>query len=78
MSKIKIGVVGIGNCTSALIQGINYYRHKEEKDAIGLMHFNINGNTAFIHQFYIIKKAGSTTASRNYCIIFPRLQEEYV
>ncbi len=43
MSKIKIGVVGIGNCTSALIQGINYYRNKEEKDAIGLMHFDMNG-----------------------------------
>ncbi|MHA1988024.1 MAG: inositol-3-phosphate synthase [Promethearchaeota archaeon] len=26
MSKIKIGIVGIGNCASALIQGIEYYR----------------------------------------------------
>ncbi|MBW1851561.1 MAG: inositol-3-phosphate synthase [Deltaproteobacteria bacterium] len=43
MSKIKIAVIGIGNCASSLIQGINYYRDKEEKDAIGLMHFNING-----------------------------------
>ena len=43
MSKIKIAVIGIGNCASALIQGINYYRDKEEKDTIGLMHFNING-----------------------------------
>ncbi len=43
MSKIKIAVIGIGNCASSLIQGINYYRDKEKKDAIGLMHFNING-----------------------------------
>ena len=43
MSKIKIAVIGIGNCASSLIQGINYYRDKEEKDAIGLMHFNMNG-----------------------------------
>ena len=43
MSKIKVAVIGIGNCASSLIQGINYYRDKEEKDAIGLMHFDING-----------------------------------
>jgi len=43
MSKIKIAVIGIGNCASSLIQGINYYRDKEEKDAVGLMHFNMNG-----------------------------------
>ncbi|MFC1535156.1 inositol-3-phosphate synthase, partial [Thermodesulfobacteriota bacterium] len=43
MGKIKIAVVGIGNCASSLIQGINYYKDKEEKDAIGLMHFDMNG-----------------------------------
>ncbi|MFX1375553.1 MAG: inositol-3-phosphate synthase [Promethearchaeota archaeon] len=26
MDKIKIGIIGIGNCASALIQGIEYYR----------------------------------------------------
>ena len=26
MGKIKIGIIGIGNCASALIQGIEYYR----------------------------------------------------
>ena len=36
---IKIAIAGIGNCASALIQGINFY--KEEDDAIGLMHYKI-------------------------------------
>ncbi|SFL14887.1 myo-inositol-1-phosphate synthase [Methanobrevibacter olleyae] len=41
MSKIKIAVVGIGNCASSLIQGIHYYKDKNPKDAIGLMHWKI-------------------------------------
>jgi myo-inositol-1-phosphate synthase len=43
MTKIKIAIVGIGNCASSLIQGIEYYKHKEPKDAIGLMHWDIGG-----------------------------------
>jgi myo-inositol-1-phosphate synthase len=26
MDKIRIGIVGIGNCASSLLQGIEYYR----------------------------------------------------
>jgi myo-inositol-1-phosphate synthase len=43
MSKIKIALVGLGNCSSALVQGIHYYRNKNEDDAIGLMHWEIGG-----------------------------------
>ena len=43
MNKIKIAIAGVGNCVSSLIQGIHYYRDKEEKNVIGLMHFDING-----------------------------------
>jgi myo-inositol-1-phosphate synthase len=43
MGKIKIAIVGIGNCVSSLIQGIHYYRDKSRQDAIGLMHFEMNG-----------------------------------
>ncbi len=43
MSKIKIAIVGIGNCASSLVQGIHYYQGKNEKDAIGLMHWQIGG-----------------------------------
>lgn len=43
MSKIKIAVVGIGNCASSLIQGIYYYRSKIPEEAIGLMHWEIGG-----------------------------------
>jgi myo-inositol-1-phosphate synthase len=43
MGKIKIAIVGVGNCVSSLIQGIHYYRDKNPQDAIGLMHFEMNG-----------------------------------
>ena len=43
MSTVRIGVVGIGNCASSLIQGVNYYRGKDREDAIGLMHWDIGG-----------------------------------
>lgn len=43
MGKIRIAIVGIGNCASALIQGIEYYRSKRSADAIGLMHWELGG-----------------------------------
>lgn len=43
MEKIRIAVVGVGNCASALVQGIHYYRQQSETDAVGLMHWEIGG-----------------------------------
>ncbi len=42
MGKIRIGIVGIGNCASSLIQGLSYYSKKRD-EIIGLMHFDICG-----------------------------------
>jgi len=43
MGNIKIGIVGIGNCASSLIQGIEYYKNKDSNDSNGLMHWDIGG-----------------------------------
>jgi len=43
MGKIKIALIGIGNCASSLMQGIYYYNDKGPKDAIGLMHWDVGG-----------------------------------
>ena len=43
MEKIKIALIGVGNCSSSLIQGIYYYRDKDPQDIIGLMHHEIGG-----------------------------------
>lgn len=42
--KIKIGIIGVGNCASSLIQGIHFYKNKNPDDAIGLMHWDIGGH----------------------------------
>ncbi len=41
MKKIRIAIIGIGNCASSLIQGIHYYQGDELAEAIGLMHAEI-------------------------------------
>ncbi|MEM3458510.1 MAG: inositol-3-phosphate synthase [Candidatus Bathyarchaeia archaeon] len=44
MPKIKVAIVGVGNCASALIQGIQYYSNcDKENQAIGLRHLFIRG-----------------------------------
>ena len=43
MKKIKIAIAGVGNCSSSLVQGINYYKDKDSRKAIGLMHWDIGG-----------------------------------
>jgi myo-inositol-1-phosphate synthase len=44
---IRIAIVGAGNCASALIQGIEFYRENGSKNpkfgALGLMHLDIGG-----------------------------------
>ncbi len=41
--KIKLAIAGVGNCASALIQGIYYYKEKQNIEASGLMHEDIGG-----------------------------------
>lgn len=43
LEKIRVAIIGIGNCASSLIQGIYYYKDKKPDDAIGLMHWEIGG-----------------------------------
>jgi len=42
MKNINIALVGIGNCTSSLVQGLEHYRHGAN-DMIGLMHYDLGG-----------------------------------
>ena len=44
MAKIRIAIIGVGNCASSLIQGIEFYRRAEGHDPIpGLMHLELGG-----------------------------------
>jgi myo-inositol-1-phosphate synthase len=42
--KIRVAIVGVGNCSSSLVQGRYYYENADETDFIpGLMHVNLGG-----------------------------------
>ena len=44
MSKIRVAVVGVGNCASSLIQGIEFYRDTRTNERVpGLMHLTLGG-----------------------------------
>lgn len=66
--EIRIGIIGVGNCASALIQGIEYYKSlgsRHPDSSIGLMHYNLGGyepaDIKVVSAFDIDKrKAGKT------------------
>ena len=42
MSKIRVGIVGVGNCANSLVQGIEYYAKARSDERVpGLMHVDI-------------------------------------
>jgi myo-inositol-1-phosphate synthase len=42
--KVRVAVIGVGNCASSLVQGIQFYRNANEHDFVpGLMHANLGG-----------------------------------
>lgn len=42
--KVRVAIVGVGNCASSLVQGVHYYRNAAETDRVpGLMHVNLGG-----------------------------------
>ncbi|HEY5155320.1 MAG TPA: inositol-3-phosphate synthase [Acidimicrobiales bacterium] len=44
MSKIRLAIAGVGNCSSSLVQGLEYYRNAEAGDEVpGLMHVELGG-----------------------------------
>jgi myo-inositol-1-phosphate synthase len=37
--KIRVAIVGVGNCASSLVQGVEFYRHADPRQTVpGLMH----------------------------------------
>ncbi|GHO66528.1 myo-inositol-1-phosphate synthase [Ktedonobacter sp. SOSP1-52] len=42
--KVRVAIIGVGNCASSLVQGVQYYQNAKEDDFIpGLMHVNLGG-----------------------------------
>jgi len=42
--KVRVAIIGVGNCASSLVQGVHYYRDAKDDDKVpGLMHVNLGG-----------------------------------
>ncbi|MBW6465023.1 MAG: inositol-3-phosphate synthase, partial [Brevefilum sp.] len=42
--KVRVAIIGIGNCASALVQGVEFYKQaKADTRVPGLMHVNLGG-----------------------------------
>src|SRR5512136_1537428 len=42
--KVRVAVIGVGNCASSLVQGVEFYKNAKETDTVpGLMHVNLGG-----------------------------------
>ncbi len=43
-NKVRVAIVGVGNCASSLIQGVEFYKKAKDEDRVpGLMHVNLGG-----------------------------------
>jgi myo-inositol-1-phosphate synthase len=42
--KVRVAIVGVGNCASAFVQGVHYYRDADPNEQVpGLMHVDLGG-----------------------------------
>jgi myo-inositol-1-phosphate synthase len=81
LPEIRVAITGVGNCASALVQGVEYYKDaKEEATVPGLMHVNFGGyhvrDVKFVTAFDVNKKkigkdlAEAIWADPNVCVKF--------
>jgi len=61
LPEIRVAIAGIGNCASALVQGVEYYKDaRETAKAPGLMHVNFGGyhirDIRFVAAFEVNKR----------------------
>jgi myo-inositol-1-phosphate synthase len=68
MSKVRLAIVGVGNCASSLVQGLEYYKDADPADVVpGLMHVDLGGyhvgDVEVVAAFDVdAKKAGTDVA----------------
>ncbi|MHA1246930.1 MAG: inositol-3-phosphate synthase [Candidatus Thorarchaeota archaeon] len=61
MGEIRVAIAGLGNCASALVQGVHYYRDaKADEEVPGLMHVDFGGyfpkDLKFVAAFEVNKR----------------------
>ncbi|HEX9077160.1 MAG TPA: inositol-3-phosphate synthase, partial [Anaerolineae bacterium] len=70
--KVRVAIVGVGNCASSFVQGVQFYRNAKPDEFVpGLMHVNLGGyhvrDIEFVAAFDIDKnKVGQDLAEAIY------------
>src|SRR5947209_16543244 len=42
--KVRVAIIGVGNCASSFVQGVQYYRDADPRESVpGLMHVDLGG-----------------------------------
>ncbi len=42
--KVRVAIIGVGNCASSLVQGVEFYKHASPEETVpGLMHVDLGG-----------------------------------
>src|SRR5215217_6439762 len=42
--KVRVAIIGVGNCASSLVQGVEFYREADANTVVpGLMHVDLGG-----------------------------------
>src|SRR5258706_5150655 len=68
MGTVRVAIVGVGNCASSLVQGVEYYRNDDANERVpGLMHVDFGGyhvsDVEFVAAFDVdAKKVGRDLA----------------
>src|SRR5258706_15120293 len=69
MGSVRVAIVGVGNCASSLVQGVEYYRNADPNDRVpGLMHVKFGdyhvGDVEFVAAFDVeAEKVGQDLAA---------------
>jgi myo-inositol-1-phosphate synthase len=58
--KVRVAIIGVGNCASSLVQGVEYYKNAPENERVpGLMHVSLGGyhvsDTEFSAAFDVVE-----------------------
>jgi myo-inositol-1-phosphate synthase len=58
--KVRVAIIGVGNCANSLLQGVEYYKDAPEDKAVpGLMHVDLGGyhisDIEFVAAFDVVK-----------------------
>jgi myo-inositol-1-phosphate synthase len=58
--KVRVAIIGVGNCANSLLQGVEYYKDAAPEDSVpGLMHVDLGGyhvsDIEFVAAFDVVK-----------------------